>query len=249
MKNVRFIVRPKETGLVEAIYTGLLEFEDMAFFAHYIDRDDVFVDVGANVGVYTMLCCGLKGAKGYAFEPVLGTYHRLVENLRLNHLEERVQAIHAGVGDKPGILYFTSNENVTNHVLQEKTEGNSVEVKVEILDEVLESRKPSAMKIDVEGYEIPVLNGSKKILKEPTLNVVLIETNGSGLRYGHSDEQIVAVMAEYGFVPCSYDPFTRQLKMINGAHKDGNTLFVRNFDQIQNKVRAADPIEILDQRI
>ena len=50
----RFLVKTGETGLTGNIYTGLHEFPDMGFLLHFLRSDDLFVDVGANVGSYTI---------------------------------------------------------------------------------------------------------------------------------------------------------------------------------------------------
>jgi FkbM family methyltransferase len=250
MDGIRFIVRKGETGLVESIYTGLLEFEEMAFFLHYIDDKDLFIDVGSNVGTYSLLCCGVKKARGYAFEPVAGTYRRLSQNLRLNHLEERIKALNVCVGDKPGTLLFTANENVTNHVLTKQGGCDSIRVEVKTLDAILRNEKSTSMKIDVEGYEVPVLKGAKRTLKKSSLSVVLIETNGSGARYGYDDSTIVSIMKGYGFSPCSYNPFERELQPLPGVNPKGsNTLFVREVNKVKDRVRNEKKIHIFGYAI
>jgi FkbM family methyltransferase len=247
--GVKFIVRKGETGLVEAIYMGLLEFEDMAFFLHYIDNHDLFVDVGANVGMYTLLGCGVKGARGFAFEPVPETFGRLSNNIRLNQMEFRVRLLNAGVGQKQGSLYFTSGENVTNHVATEEPKTNSVKVNVVTLDHVLKNEKPTALKIDVEGYEIPVLMGARNVLKKSSLRVVLIETNGSGNRYGYSDDMILSTMTKNGFLPYEYNPLKRELVLAkNGMNLKGNTLFVRNLQDVLKKIQNAPQINVFGQK-
>ena len=80
----KFLVRTGETGLTGNIYTGLHEFSDMGFLLHVLRDGDLFIDVGANVGSYTILACAAIGARGYAIEPVPATYRRLVDNIRLN---------------------------------------------------------------------------------------------------------------------------------------------------------------------
>jgi hypothetical protein len=70
----KFLVKNGETGLTGNIYTGLHEFPDMGFLLHVLRGEDLFVDVGANVGSYTILACSVVGARGFAFEPVPSTY-------------------------------------------------------------------------------------------------------------------------------------------------------------------------------
>jgi thymidylate synthase len=63
------------TGATGNIYAGLHEFEDMAFLLHLLRSEDMFADVGSNIGSYTILASGVVGAKSVAFEPVPSTYH------------------------------------------------------------------------------------------------------------------------------------------------------------------------------
>ena len=63
----KFIVRNGATGLTGNIYTGLHEFSDMGFLLHVLRPADLFVDIGANVGSYTILACSAIGARGIAF--------------------------------------------------------------------------------------------------------------------------------------------------------------------------------------
>jgi hypothetical protein len=76
INDTKFIVRPGETGLTGNIYCGLHEFSDMAYVLHVLAADEVFVDIGANVGSYTLLACAVKKAKGYCFEPIPSTYKK-----------------------------------------------------------------------------------------------------------------------------------------------------------------------------
>src|ERR1700740_1717867 len=84
IEGTKFFVRSHELGLTGNIYAGLHEFVDMGFLLHFVRSGDLFVDVGSNVGTYTILACGARGARGYAIEPVPGTFERLMRNIRLN---------------------------------------------------------------------------------------------------------------------------------------------------------------------
>lgn len=248
--GVKFFVRPGETGLTQNVYTGLQEFEDMAFILHYVNQNDLFIDVGSNVGSYSLLGCGVKGARGYAFEPIFQTYKRLCGNIHLNRLETRIRTLNIGLGEKPGYLPFTMNENCTNHVFSKADKGDSIKVKMETLDELLRTEKPSVVKIDVEGYEVMVLRGAKKILKKPSLSAVLIETNKSGTRYGFREEQIDSIMFENDFMKYSYNPFNRMLQSLdNNYSSKGNTMFIRDINKVNKRILAAKHFEILGENI
>lgn len=112
----RLLVRQGE-AISANVYTGIEEFADMGYLLHVLREDDLFVDVGANAGAYTVLACAAVGARGHAFEPVPATYQRLLQNLHLNRLEGRVVGHNIGLGSAPGRTAFTTTQSSTNHVL------------------------------------------------------------------------------------------------------------------------------------
>lgn len=240
--DARVIVRPGETGFTQNIYCGLHDFGDMGYLLHVLSPEDLFVDIGANIGAYTILATAVRGSSAICFEPVPQTYQRLVDNLRLNGLCSS-QAVNIGLADKDGELCFTSDENCTNHVAV-NDDRNVVRVPVRRLDAVLAGRVPAVMKIDVEGFETPVLNGAEQTLSNPMLHSVIIELNGSGARYGFDEEAIMCRMMEFGFEPFDYDPFTRLLRRLPGKNSESNTLFIRHAAEIAHRLQQAPAVNI-----
>jgi FkbM family methyltransferase len=246
VNDSRFLVRTGETGLTGNIYTGLHEFMDMAFLLHFLRDSDLFVDVGANVGSYTILACSAVGAKGIAFEPVPSTYKRLVENMHLNHLEGLVKCINKGVGAKQGSIPFTSNNDTTNHALASGERcDHLVTVEVTSLDNALYSESPALIKIDVEGYETSVLEGAQEALGKQTLHAVIMEMNGSGSHYGFKESKILELMFDFGFRAFSYNPFARTLTNLEGKNlSSGNTLFIRDKSFVVERITNAPSVSI-----
>lgn len=243
----KFLVETGEAGLTGNIYTGLHEFADMGFLLHYLRPEDLFVDVGANVGSYTILACAAVGAKGIAFEPVPSTYEKLVQNLHINYLGDKVESVNSGVGAGPGTIAFTSDSDTTNHVVAsgERYE-NTVTVNVTALDAALAGQFPSLIKIDVEGYETPVLEGARQTLRNTSLNAVILELNGSGSRYGFDEAKILELMLNFGFRTYSYNPINRTLIDLDGKNiTSGNTLFIRDRFFVEGRLKNAPKLEIL----
>ena len=242
----KFLVKTGETGLTGNIYTGLHEFPDMGFLLHVLRSEDLFIDIGANVGSYTILSCSAVGARGIAFEPVPSTYKRLIENMRLNHLDEKVKSVNKGVGAQEGSIAFTIDSDTTNHALASGEQcENIVNVEVTTLDAVLNDESPSLAKIDVEGYETQVLEGAQETLKKETLHSVIMELNGSGSRYGYDESQILELMFDYGFKTYSYNPLDRTLINLEGKNlNSGNTLFIRNKPLVEERLRGAPKVSI-----
>lgn len=246
VNGARLLARSGETGVTGNIYTGLHEFADMAFVLHFLRQEDLFVDVGANVGSYTVLACAAAGARGLAFEPVPGTFERLRENIRINHLDKRVIAVCKGVGAKREVVKVTKDRNTTNRVLMDDELGyEAVDVDVVTLDTFLQAETPNMIKIDVEGWETPVLEGARKMLEKQDLRAVVMELNGSGRHFGYDEEKILSMMFECGFQTFSYDPFERKLENLNGKNLlQGNTLFLRDIQFVVERVETAGKVSI-----
>lgn len=242
--GTRVLVRNGDTGMTQNVYCGLQDFEDMTYVLHVMTPQDLFVDIGANVGSYTVLACAGKGAKGYCFEPVPSTYRRLLDNLVLNNLTSRVTALNIGLSGEDGELTFSTLENCMNHVIVNgANQVDSVTVPVKKLDSILRGESPSLIKIDVEGFETSVLEGAQETLANPSLHSILIELNGSGARYGFDESHILGRLAAHGFSPYSYSPFTRDLRPLGGKNTgSNNTLFVRNEDAIRERICSAQRI-------
>lgn len=245
INNSKFVARTGETGVTGNIYCGLHEFPDMAFLLHVLKEEDLFVDIGANVGSYTILASSAIGARGCCFEPVPSTYERLMTNIRLNNVEERVTSLNVALGNSNGEIHFTSDQNCMNHVI---TEGETVESKIVVNVSTLDNQlkdTPFLMKIDVEGYETPALEGAENTLKNEELCCVIMELNGSGGRYGYDESKILDMMSDYGFRTYSYNPFERELVNLNGKNlTEGNTIFIRNMDRVLERIKIAPQIEV-----
>ncbi len=246
--KTKLIVEKGMTGATGNIYCGLHEFEDMAFLLHFLRPDDLFVDVGANVGSYTVLASGHVGANTIAFEPVPFTFKRMQNNLAINYLNSKVIAYNVGVGSKEEMLRFTSNLDTVNHVAMDSTATNVVEVKVETLDHLLNGLHPSLIKIDVEGFETEVLRGASSVLDDEHLRAIIIELNGSGKFYGFSDEEIHQKLIDFHFHPFTYEPYFRTLTQ-RKSFGDTNTIYLRDFSYVSLRVKNSLPFNVLGHLI
>jgi FkbM family methyltransferase len=243
--GAKFIACRGLTGLTANIYAGLQEFEDMAFLLHYLRPDDFFVDVGANVGAYTVLAGAVVGARGIALEPVPSTFSRLSGNVRINGREHRVQCLNMGAGDRDAVLRFSADEDTMNHVLSEREAGRpGVDVPVRRLDTLLGEKRPAFLKVDVEGFETAVIEGAGRAIAGDHPMVIVMELNGCGQRYGYSEDALMDRMRGLGFQPCSYDPLARKLAVASGRHTEGNTILVRGLEFAKERVASAPTFTI-----
>ncbi|MDA8631246.1 FkbM family methyltransferase [Litoricolaceae bacterium] len=216
----------------------------MSFVRDVLNEGDLFVDVGANIGAYSILAAG-GGANVIAIEPIPSTYAVLEKNIALNAFGDCIEALNIGLGAANGNLRFSGNEDTVNHVLAENEVCNhSVNVPVGRLDDILQGRKPRAIKIDVEGFETKVLEGAAKTLVDSNLIAVIMELNGSGKRYGFDEDALHQKMLEFGFQTYRYEPASRSYHSMNMQRCfSGNTLYVRDIEYAMGRLRKPQNID------
>jgi FkbM family methyltransferase len=131
-------------------------------------RPDVFIDVGANLGLYTCVVgCRSVVPSLIAFEPDRENFTRLAANLALNNLSSRVEAHEAAVGGRAGTasLLPSARDNRGMSRVNAVPGAGSYEVAMVALDDCVSLAEGKiAIKIDVEGFEDEVLNGAQRLL-------------------------------------------------------------------------------------
>lgn len=233
------------TGLTGNVYCGLHEFESMAFLLHLLHADDLFVDVGANAGSYTVLAAAVIGSEVIAVEPAPLALAALSQNIELNRIGGRVQ-VHAVIAaEASGAVEFVVDQDTVNHVA---TAADGLAQRQSIttasLDSMLSGRQPTLIKLDVEGYELSVLRGAVATLQSHSLLAVIVEINGSEGRYQLPATDLIAVFHEAGFECCNYDGFARSLHNADPKQTCGNAIFVRRRDEAMRRLQSARKFHI-----
>ena len=247
IEDSKLIVKKGMTGATGNLYSGLHEFEDMAFLLHFLREEDLFGDIGANIGSYTVLASGVVKAKSIAVEPIPTTFNHLKHNIQINDLELLVTSYNKGAGASNGSLLFTKTLDTINHVVAEDDIDieNRIEVPIDTLDNIFLSLHPSLLKIDVEGFELNVLNGGHDVLKSSELKAIIIELNDSGNRYGITDEEVHDFLLSYNFFPYSYKPFTRVLERLPKFIGHGNTIYIKDKNFVETRVNNSRKYSVL----
>lgn len=173
-----------------------------------VSQNDIVWDIGANVGFFTTKFAEKVGEDGqvYAFEPANNSFLSLVENCKAC---KNVFGKNMALSDKSGYLYFRESEiaNDPTNSLVDENHPNSVKVQVVTGDELIETNTiplPNIVKIDVEGYEIDVIQGMKNMLsirdrgvRGIFIEVHFFELNKRGLSTAVSN--IVDILEQLGF--------------------------------------------------
>lgn len=254
VNGTKFLARPTYFGFSANVYCGLLEFNDMSFLLHALRAEDLFVDIGANRGSYTVLAGAAVGASVIAVEPVPDTFENLQANVNLNGMSDRVECFNIGLGDQEGSLVFTADaSDCVNHVLADgESAGKTVKVPVRMLDDLVGDRTPFLIKMDVEGYEWFVLEGGRKVVANKSLQAFIIEITETGIaRYGMAGEKIHALMVEFGFTSMRYDPFSRTLTAFDpfSERRAGNVIYVRDVELVGKRIAEASAYKVFNQSV
>lgn len=167
-----------QRGMVGAtgnIYLGLHEFADMGFVLHFLRSQDVFYDIGANVGTYTVLAGKVRGATCHSFEPDPSTAAHLRDNLIANGIGSSTMVHETALGAENGLIGFTIGLDTVNRVAEAGEQQRIVPVR-RLDDVVAEHGAPALIKMDVEGHEDAVFAGARSTLADPMLLAIEAET-------------------------------------------------------------------------
>jgi len=178
-------------GQAGLVYANPPEWLELAVWRRTWQPGDLFVDVGANVGAYTIWAIE-AGCEVIAIEPNDWAVAQLKANLALNG--ETAEVIHAAVADRPGSVRMTTGLGVLNRILSE----GGQEVRAVTLDDVIGDRQ-AMVKVDVEGAEMLVVEGAVRALTDRRIKLMQLEWTGASEAFGVSREQIGARLRVLGY--------------------------------------------------
>jgi FkbM family methyltransferase len=176
-------------------------------------ENDILVDVGANVGMYTIISAITRGTRVFAFEPEAQNFSFLMKNVIRNRLSEKVTAWPVALSDeaKFGQMYVSSfgaggscntfDEPVDFELKKLNFPFVQGAVSATLDDLVADGvvSTPTHVKIDVDGFEHKVVRGSVKTLTDKSVRSLLIEINPTLKEH----RKLIELVGGLGF---SYDP-------------------------------------------
>ena len=199
--RTRIVARPQQFSGVWTIYDGVHEWEELQFCLRYLRPGDHFVDVGANVGVFsTLVGTRIPGVRITAVEPFPPVREDLLANLALNDLS--ITVVDAALSDTAGEATFeVLDRDVLNRLAPEgDLAGDRITVPVTTLDELVGDDPPALIKIDVEGSELLVMKGARRLLSDATAApVLLFEHAGYCEHFGITPAEVRTFLREVGY--------------------------------------------------
>jgi FkbM family methyltransferase len=165
----------------ELYYKGTYEKATMHVIKTILNQGDTCVDVGANIGVvslYSSLCVGPSG-KVLAFEANPATVTLLMENIELNKFTNiEIFEFALGAEDGKGEIYPETVKHNRGAASMVKRDGQGTlkyDIVIKKLDDVIGDIKPKVIKIDVEGWEVEVLKGCRRLLSGSDAPILIVE--------------------------------------------------------------------------
>lgn len=203
-------------------------------FTELIKEGMNVVDIGANIGYYTLLAARKVRPDGkvYAFEPEPQNFKLLLGNLRLNGYENAV-AIQKAVSNKAGTAsLFLSPRGSTSHSLlpsRDRSKG-TITIEAVTLDEFFEAEGSPAIqviKMDIEGWEMEALDGMRKLIAHNSPLKMIVEFYPWGLSgRGISPRALTSKLIELGFTLSAIDEETGQTTPLTEYHLGQMAKFV-----------------------
>lgn len=205
-------------------------------FKKEIGNGDIVLDIGANIGYYTLIAAKIVGDEGkvFAFEPDPENFSLLKKNIEINGYRN-VTPVQKAVSDKSGkIKLFLSEDNKAGHRIYDDMLGKKcINVDAVAIDDFLKGNKVDFVKMDIEGAEGKALAGMSKTIKENKKLKLLTEFFPSLLaELGTNPEKYVELIIEHGFKVYDINGWkhpaaTKELIQKYGIGKHTNLLCLR----------------------
>jgi FkbM family methyltransferase len=204
--------------------------EERNFLSRHVTAGMTALDIGANIGLYSIFLAELVGGEGkvFGFEPDPSLFEAAVANSRENGKDRILTLQNLALGSQSGhgTLHRSSFNSGDNRMSASPTHKDSVAVRIERLDDVLPDVKIDFIKMDVQGWEAEVLRGMNRILTTNAALTIYFEYWPEGLR--RAGEQLsspIDILRQAGFaifVPGTGESLSdRQIEKL-GAEHTGN---------------------------
>jgi len=185
---------------------GIYEKFETEFFKKEIKHGDIILDIGANIGYYTLIFAKHVGKNGkvFAFEPDPTNFSLLKKNVEINGYKN-VVLINKAVSDKTGKLrLFLSKDNMGDHRIYDSNEGRKfVEIKSVILDDYFKNKnkKIDFIKMDIQGSEYGAFKGMSGLLNLNENVRIISEFWPFGLKKsGVQPFEYLKLITKHGFI-------------------------------------------------
>ncbi len=166
--------------------------------------DDTFVDIGANIGLYSLMAAVNGVSRVYAIEPNPFSFSVLARNIASNRLDSIIVPLCLAMNEKSSVVTFRLGGlhagTIGNRIVDEELnpDGMSITTTSFSIDELFRIQGISCvnhLKIDVDGLELEILRGATDLLSDKALKSVLVEDNSVN---EHEETRLSSFMEQFG---------------------------------------------------
>jgi len=224
------------------MYNYILDWEEFNLIRNYVQPGDQLLDVGANVGAYSVWMSKFISAPGrlHSFEPDAANYQKLENNVAANKIESLINTNQCALSDLDGVLKFTTGLDRLNHIASMPGD-NVVSVPSKKLDSYFNANgisRVTYMKIDVEGFEYTVLKGAHEILSGKRIEIIQLEINDAVQNAGITVDVLLKLLREYDYSLCQYDMKANQLIPVEYHREREDYFAVHDLGQANLKLKS-----------
>jgi FkbM family methyltransferase len=197
--EINLYVDPVSQFGITILESGEYELETSRAIRNYVKQGDMFLDIGANEGYFSLLAAKLVGDDGrvYAIEPQTRLKPILLRNFQINQVRN-VRLVPCAISDKVGTvpIYLSPNINSGASGLNRTTRYSVQTERVHSLTlselfSLLSLEFCDALKLDVEGFEYEAIMGSQAIFRERRVGVIILELHSALLQKRHLNPQVI----------------------------------------------------------
>ena len=187
------------------IFFGARELDHKLILERELKEGMTLLDLGANIGYYVIMESRLIGESGfiYALEPHPSNVSLLKNNIQLNNMDNRVEVHQMGGSNKTGIekLFVSAKSNLHSFVADKNNSGELVEVPTTTIPDFCKERKKiDFIRMDIEGYEVEVLEGLLPALEDDDFRPsILFEIHRAKYTDTHTIKPSLEAMFEKGY--------------------------------------------------
>jgi FkbM family methyltransferase len=210
----------KEDSLLLSIRKDNYDKFEIDCLKKIIKKDDNVVDLGANIGLYSIILAKLvgKGGQVFSFEPDPSNFKLLSKNIEINK-HDNVTLVQKAVSDKTSKtkLYISKRNFASHRIFDSEDKRDSIEIDVIKLDEYFEKfQKPvNFIKMDIEGVEGAAISGASNLIKNLNDFVILLEYFPKWIKkFGNIPEELLLSLREQNFELFNLNKISKKIEPI-----------------------------------
>jgi len=162
--DLKFRIYPYNNTIESKMFVSsrLREAKELHIISRFIKNGGIFLDIGANIGYYSLMAAKLGAEKVIGIEPNPIVLNRFRENIKFNELDKKIKTFQIGLGGKKDTmdLHLSHEDMGSSSILNNNPNSEKIKIKIIPLLRLLKEeniKKVDVLKIDVEGYEDRVL--------------------------------------------------------------------------------------------